>query len=162
MDDALFVNVHPLAGAAAFTWEAVFRPDGGAVEQRWFHLAEQDPKSGADTGTRMLFEIRVMDGQWYLDSFVNSGKSSKALMDPARLHPLGTWHHVAAVYDGRRFRSYVNGVQELEAEVHFEPQGPGHSSAGVRINKVNYFKGAIRTARFTKKALPPSEFLRNR
>src|SRR5207249_8068690 len=54
VDDALFIDNHPLAGAKTFTWEAVFRPDGGQTEQRWFHLSEQDP-TGADTGNRMLF-----------------------------------------------------------------------------------------------------------
>jgi len=29
VDDGLFIDVHPLAGAATFTWEAIFRPDGG-------------------------------------------------------------------------------------------------------------------------------------
>jgi hypothetical protein len=56
----------------------------------------------------------------------------------------------------------VNGVQEGAAEVHLEPQGPGRSSVGVRINRVNYFKGAIRMARFTPRALPPAEFLKVR
>ena len=28
-NDALFIDNHPLAGADAFTWEAIFRPDGG-------------------------------------------------------------------------------------------------------------------------------------
>ena len=40
VDDALLVDVHPLAGAETFTWEAIFRPDGGRAEQRWFHLQE--------------------------------------------------------------------------------------------------------------------------
>lgn len=159
-DDAMYVANHPLAGAAEFTWEAIFRPDGGAVEQRWFHLSEQDPKTGADTNNRMLFEIRVAGNQWYLDSFVNSGEVGKALMNRQALHPLGKWYHVASVYDGREFRNYVNGVQEGSAEVHFAPQGAGRSSVGVRVNKVNYFKGAVRLARFSRKALEPSEFLK--
>ena len=29
VDDALFVNVHPLAGAEMFTWEVIFRPYKG-------------------------------------------------------------------------------------------------------------------------------------
>src|SRR5215470_4847749 len=40
VDDAIFVGVHPLAGAETFTWEAIFRPDGGQPAQRWFHLQE--------------------------------------------------------------------------------------------------------------------------
>jgi hypothetical protein len=159
-DDAMYVANHPLGGATEFTWEAIFRPDGGSVEQRWFHLSEQDPKTGADTDNRMLFEIRVAGRDWYLDSFVNSGEVGKALMNREALHPLGKWYHVASVYDGREFRNYVNGVQEGSAEVHFAPQGAGYSSVGVRINKVNYFKGAVRLARVSRKAHAPSEFLK--
>jgi mono/diheme cytochrome c family protein len=81
------------------------------------------------------------------------------LLNRDRLHPLGAWYHVAAVYDGREFRNYVNGVQEGAAEIRFTPQRPGRSSVGVRFNKVNYFKGAIRAARFTRRALTPAEFL---
>jgi len=153
VDDALVVDIHPLAGAEAFTWEAIFRPDGGQTEQRWFHLQE----SGSDN--RMLFEIRVIDGQWCLDSYGHSGDAQKALMDRTRLHPLGAWYHVAAVYDGRRFSNYVNGTLQGAADIRFAPQGPGRSSIGVRMNKVNYFKGAIHLARFTRRALSPAEFL---
>ena len=57
VEDALQVDVHPLAGAETFTWEVIFRPDpGGGPEQRFFHLQERDPATGRDTATRMLFE----------------------------------------------------------------------------------------------------------
>ncbi|MBI4477515.1 MAG: LamG domain-containing protein, partial [Acidobacteria bacterium] len=154
VDDAIFVDVHPLAGAETFTWEAVFRPDGGLHEQRWFHLQESASEN------RMLFEIRVIDGQWCLDSFNRTGEAQHALLNRNSLHPLGTWHHVATVYDGREFRNYVNGVQDGAAEIRLAPQGPGRTSIGVRINLVNYFQGAIHSARFTRRALAPSEFLK--
>ena len=160
VDDALFIDNHPLAGAETFTWEAIFRPDGGQREQRWFHLSEKDPHNGADTDNRMLFEIRVVDNQWYLDSFIQSGTESKTLMNRQALHPLGNWYHVASVFDGREFRNYVDGVQEGSAQIRLAPHGEGHASVGMRINKVFYFKGAVRMARFTRKALSPSEFLR--
>jgi Concanavalin A-like lectin/glucanases superfamily len=160
VDDALFIDTHPLAGAKTFTWEAIFRPDGGQKEQRWFHLSEQDPQTGADTDNRMLFEIRVVDDQWYLDSYSQSGTESKALMNRQALHPLGAWYHVASVYDGQEFRNYVDGVQEGSAQLRLAPHGPGHASVGVRINKVFFFKGAVHLARFTRKALLPSELLR--
>jgi arylsulfatase A len=159
-DDALFVDNHPLAGAETFTYEAIFRPDGGPREQRWFHLSEQDPATGADTDNRMLFEIRVVEDKWFLDSYNQSGTASKALMNKTALHPLGEWYHVASVYDGKEFSNYVNGVKEGSAELQLAPHGPGHASIGVRINKVFYFKGAVHLARFTKRALAPSEFLK--
>jgi hypothetical protein len=161
VDDAIFLPEHPLAGADTFTFEAIFRPErGGAAEQRWFHLAEQDPKTGADTDTRFLFEIRVLGDQWCLDAFVHTPTANQALLYRNLLHPLDVWHQVAMVYDGKEFTSYVNGVLQGKAAIHFEPEGPGHSSVGVRINKQFYFKGSVRQARFTRRALSPAEFLK--
>ena len=151
--DALFIDRHPLATATAFTWELLFRPDaGGPAEQRVFHLQERD------TQNRMLFEIRVQGDNWFLDSFVNSAAESKALLNTGKLHPLGRWYRVVMVYDGREFRNYVDGVLENSALVKLTPQGEGRTSVGVRINRRDYFKGAIRQARFTHGALTPEEF----
>jgi hypothetical protein len=118
------------------------------------------PPAGVGSDNRLLFEIRVIDHDWYFDSYGHSGDAQQALMNRELLHPLGAWYHVAAVYDGREFRNYVDGKQEGAAEIHFAPQRPGRSAIGVRINLVDYFKGAIHVARFTRRALPPSEFLR--
>jgi len=159
LDDGLLIGVHPLAGAETFTWEAIFRPDGGNTEQRWFHL-EENPANGSDTNSRMLFEIRVIDGRWCLDAFNRSGPVQKALLNRHSLHALGAWFHVAAVYDGKEFRNYVDGVQEGADQLHLAPQGVGQTAVGVRINRVFYFKGAVRMARFTRRALTPSEFLK--
>ena len=168
IDDALWIERHPLAGAATFTFEAVVRPDGGAIEQRWFHLAERDPKtallastSGPDITARFLFELRVVNGtQWYLDAFVNGPGYNKALMFPDTLHPIGEWYHVAQTFDGERFRSYVNGELQGEAEIPFRAQGPGAASVGTRINRASYFHGAVREARFTHRALAPDQFMK--
>lgn len=157
-DDALFLDVHPLAGAKTFTWEAVFRPDGGQEEQRWFHL-NASPGSGEESEDRMLFEIRVVDGQWCLDTFVRSGEASATLLDRTHLHPLGEWHHVAAVFDGEVLSSYVNGELDGSAALDFAAHAEGRTSLGVRINKVFYFQGAVRQARFTRRALEVGEFL---
>jgi hypothetical protein len=160
VDDALFIDNHPLAGAESFTWEAIFRPDGGQREQRWFHLSELDAATGADTENRMLFEIRAIDDKWFLDSYNQSGGANATLMNKTALHPLGVWYHVASVYDGKRFSNYVDGIREGSADVYLAPHRPGRASVGVRINKVFYFKGAVYLARFTRKALAPEEFLK--
>jgi hypothetical protein len=171
VDDAIWIDQHPLAGAAQFTFEAIFRPDGGAVEQRWFHLAERDPKTGLlasadhpqtgqDANSRFLFELRVVDStKWCLDAFVNGPGYNKAILVREKTYPLGQWYHVADTYDGKMFRSYVNGELQGEAEIDFKPQGPGVTSVGVRVNKVNYFHGAVLKARFTPRALPVTQFM---
>jgi hypothetical protein len=162
VDDALFVDDHPLAGAKQYTWEVVFRPDAdGAQAQRFFHLAEVDPKTGLDTDNRMLFEIRIVNGQWCLDSFAQSSNGShRTLLNCEDLHPLGKWYRVTAVYDGKILRNYVGDEMQGEGELDLIPQGQGHSSIGTRINRRDYFKGAVFEARFTPRALKPEEFLK--
>ncbi len=157
--DALFIDNHPLAGMKTFTAEVVFRPDGGAFEQRWMHMAEVDPATGKDTGTRFLFEIRVVGDRWYLDAFTTGPGYKETLVVPAKTFPVGRWYRVAMSFDGKMFKSYVDGVLQAEAAIAFKPQGPGHTSVGVRINRLNYFKGAVFEARFTPRALTPDEFL---
>jgi Concanavalin A-like lectin/glucanases superfamily len=160
-DDALFTDVHPLAGANTWTWEVIFRPDeDGAAEQRFFHLSVLDPATGTDTNDRLLFEIRTMHGEWCLDSFAMAQGQEKTLLNCQKLHPLGKWYRVTAVYDGKTLKNYVGNELQGEGEVHLTPQGAGHSSVGVRINLKDYFKGAIFEARFTKRALAPEDFLK--
>jgi hypothetical protein len=160
VDDALQVDVHPLAGAETFTWEVIFRPDpGGGPEQRFFHLQTRDPKTGQNAETRMLFELRVIDGRWCLDGVDFSEAGSKVLIDHEKLHSLGAWHRASLVYDGRELRDYVDGALEGSAVVHLSPQGPGHSSMGTRIDLRSYFKGALFMARMTRRALAPADFL---
>ena len=155
IDDGLFLDVHPLAGLAEFTVEVVFKPyANGAAEQRFFHMQE-DPSQ-----ERVMFETRLVDGnRWFLDTFIYSGEQKIPLYAEDHEHDTDAWYHAAIVVDGKSFRHYVNGELELSEPIAFEPQGPGRTSLGVRLNRVDWFKGAIRTARFTPRALRPDEFL---
>ena len=158
VEDVVFVDNHPLAGAAAFTIEAVFRPDGGAFEQRWLHLAEADPVNGDTQSPRTLFEVRVVEDRWYLDAFTTGPGYNTALAVPEKTFAVGRWYAVQQSFDGKIYRSYVGGVLQAEAPLAYTAQGPGRTSLGMRINKVTPFKGAIHSARFTPHALPPAEF----
>jgi hypothetical protein len=162
VNDALFVGVHPLAGAETWTWEMIFKPDAdGGAEQRIFHLQSIDPATGKDVPQeRMLFEIRIRDGQWCLDSFATSGGQSKALLNCEKRYPFGKWYRVTTVYDGKMLRNYVGDELQGEGEVHLIPQRSGHFSVGVRMNLVDYYKGAIYSTRFTRSALEVGDFLK--
>ncbi len=159
VDDALIIDQHPLAGAATFTMEAIFRPDGGAFEQRWLHLAEFDPASNDAQSPRTLFEIRVVEDKWYLDAFTTGPGYNQALVVPEKTFPVGRWYRVQQTFDGKIYRAYVDGMLQAEAPLDFKPHGAGRSSIGMRINRVSYFKGAILEARFTPLALKVEEFL---
>lgn len=157
-DDALYLDVHPLAGAATFTFEALFRPDGGAFEQRWFHLQEIDA-DGKATDSRIMFEIRTRDGEWWLDAFAKGPGYSHTLITEAKRFPVGRWFHVAQTFDGSLYSSFVDGVLQDQAPLAFRPQGAGRCSIGRRYNGVSPFKGAVRAAAFDRRARPPGEFL---
>jgi hypothetical protein len=154
VDAGLVVNTNPVAGAAAFTVEAVFRPDaGGTTEQRWFHIQE------AANDNRVLLEIRLKGDQWFLDSFIKSGENKLTLYSENFKHKAGEWYHVALVFDGTTMRHFVDGKEELSGALVILPLGRGTTSIGVRMNRVFWFKGAVRKARFTRRALTPREFM---
>lgn len=81
------------------------------------------------------------------------------LIDPAQLHPPNEWAHVVLVMDKGHVKNYVNGHLELEGDLNFSPIDSGSTSIGVRLNKIDWFKGAIQKIRITPEALDPEAFL---
>jgi len=156
-DDGIVINKNPIAGTSVFTLEAVFRPDaGGGKEQRWFHIQQNT------VDNRVLLETRLDGNQWFLDTFIKSGENSRALYAETFKHSVGAWYHVALVFDGSTMRHYVDGKEELSGPLIISPMGAGSTSIGVRMNRVYWFKGAIRKLRFTPRALAPREFMGKR
>ena len=82
------------------------------------------------------------------------------LLNCKALHPLDQWFRVTAVWDGKVMKNYVGEELQGEGPLVMEPQGPGHSSIGMRLNRVFPFKGAVLMSRTVPRALPPSEFLK--
>jgi hypothetical protein len=154
--DGLFLPVDPLQGLSEFTAEVIFRPSvDGPKEQRFLHFQEEGSEN------RLLFETRLPgNNQWFLDSFIKSGDGNYTLFAEKSPHPIGPWYHAAVVMDGKTMRHFVNGIEELSTPIVYKPHGKGQTSIGVRINKVSWYKGAIRQIRITPRALPPTEFLK--
>ena len=155
--DGLFLERNPLVNLRQFTVEVIFRPDpNGQTEQRFLQMGEVN-------GERMMLETRLTeDNQWYLDAYIKSGDSSKALIDKTKLHPVGEWCHIAFVVDDGKMETFVAGKRELEGRVEFSPFKSGRTSIGARMNKVSWFKGAIARIKISPKCLTPSEFTMSR
>ncbi|MGD9630052.1 MAG: LamG domain-containing protein [Pyrinomonadaceae bacterium] len=156
IDDGIFIETNPLAGAKAFTIEAWFRPDAdGPAEQRWLHVEDLE-----NVESRAMLETRVSKDLWFLDTFLKSGENLLPLYAENFKHPTGRWYHAALVYDGAEMRHYIDGKLELSGKIAMKPFGRGRVSIGARHNKVYWFKGAVRKVRFSHKALEPKQFLR--
>ena len=143
--DGLVMPGIPIEGWSQFSIEVLFKPDGdGTTDPRFIHFED----TARNRGT---FELRLTkEGQWYFDGFLKNGKTNKglALIDSTKLHPVNKWYWAALVFDGKKMYSYINGQKELEGEIDFPPMTTGNISLGVRLNKVNWFKGQLREIRF--------------
>lgn len=155
-NDGVFVAANPLAGLKVFTAEVIFRPAAaGPKEQRFLHF---QPRGSED---RLLFETRLTpEGRWFLDTYLESGKAKQTLFADKFLHPLDSWHQAAVVVDGKTMRHYVNGKEELAADLQPTPLAAGQTSIGVRFNKVFWFQGAIRQIRVSPTVLKAEAFLK--
>lgn len=156
VDDGIFIETNPLAGAKAFTIEAWFRPDSeGPAEQRWLHVEDLE-----NVESRAMLETRVSKDLWFLDTFLKSGENRLPLYAENFKHATGRWYHVALVFDGSEMRHYIDGKLELSGKIAMKPFGKGRVSIGVRQNKVYWFKGAVRKVRFSHATLKPEQFLK--
>ena len=154
VDNGIILDTNPLAGASEFTVEIIFRPDaGGNKEQRFLHMQEVDDH-------RVLIETRLTeDNKWFLDTFVKSGESERTLYAKDFHHPVDAWYHAALVYDGQAMHHYVNSKKEMEGAVKYVPMKGGKTSIGCRLNKVFWFKGAIKKVKVTPRTLSSEEFM---
>jgi Concanavalin A-like lectin/glucanases superfamily len=167
-DDGIIVDASPIAGAANFTIEMLFRPDpienASSNQPRVLHVQSDIPPDH-----RATLETRVVDDQWYLDAFLRSERpnqsnpsivNSLTLSDANQLHPLGQWYNFAMTYDGSQLRAYVNGQLDLPAgNLAVLPMADGQVSLGMRANQVNFFEGVIAKVRFTPSLVDPEDFL---
>lgn len=159
INQGLLVKGNPLENAEEFTIEMVFRPDTASrkinFEQRFLHIQEaQFPNR------RILLELRALNNNRVsYDSFIRYDTSSCTLFDSLKFsHPIGKWYHMALVYKNGIMKHYINGVHELTGEVNYVPLKNAYVSIGARQDPRSWFKGVIRTIKFSKRALKPEEF----
>ncbi len=150
ISDGLVIPAIPIQGWPEFTIEVLFKPDSdGFPAPRFIHLEDIDENRGT-------LEIRLTkNAQWYFDGFLKNGKTNKGvtLIDSTKLHPANRWYWAALVYDGKKMYSYINGKKELEGKIDFPQMTKGKISLGVRLNKVDWFKGQIKEILFHTEAL---------
>jgi len=159
IDDGLIVESNPLFGAPAFTIEIIFKPEftdnPNNTEQRFLHIQNMKNEN-----SRILIELRVTkDNRWFLDTFSKSDDAALTLYAEKYPHALGLWYHAALVYENGTLKHFVSGIEEMSGLVNYIPIEEGHTSLGMRINHVSWFKGAIRTVKMSQSAIAPSEFL---
>ena len=157
--DALFFDTLPLQGVSTYTFEVIFRPSSkGEPAERFFHLQD------AGSPSRRMFELRIVDNKWCLDTVSFSKPENEPMRsgvmlncDAQHVFPLDRWYAIAAVYDGKVLRGYVDGVLQGEVAVNLLPLGKGGTSVGTRYTKRDYFTGDVFSARFTGRAMAVGE-----
>ena len=155
-DDGIILPTNPLAHLQAFTIQLLFRPAAnGPREQRFFHVEDTE-------GWRALLELRVEESQWWLDTFLGSREvgAGRVLIDAERKHATDRYYWAALRYDGETMTAFVDGLEEAQGRVRWGPMGEGQTSLGVRLNRVSWYRGAIRRVEISPVALPAEQLHR--
>ncbi len=162
VDDAIYIDKNPIGDAKEFTFEVLFKPNGGEPnitnEPRFVCFWDPDDANGP----RMTIEIRVTaSNEWYFDGFLKTDNASLTLIDSTKKHATGAWMHAAIAYKDSVFTTYVNGQQELSDTVGYATKvfnTNGKTSVGARYNLQRWYNGTIKAIKVTHAALTPAEF----
>jgi hypothetical protein len=168
IDDRLLVANNPLGDAKEFTIEVIFKPDSAyhiSMQPRFIHFQDEgDTLSGWNSARRIMMELRLTpENKWYLDGFLLTDAGERTLQNKNLTHPTGQWCHAALTYKDNTFKTYVNGVEEASGSVTFTEKilnRAGNVSIGGRMNRLNYYRGLIKTLKITRKALMPEQFIK--
>ncbi|MFH1188836.1 MAG: LamG-like jellyroll fold domain-containing protein [bacterium] len=98
-----------------------------------------------------------------LQFYVRNGGTQGAITSSAGVVPVGTWVHVAAVYDGSFLRLFVNGIGVASAVPYSADIQDGTAPFNISYSGTSSFNGTIddlrisSTARWTSNFTPPSQ-----
>jgi len=151
-----------LGNTTEFTVEVVLNPEAAYPENstpRFLHF--QDPDDPKAKG--LMVELRLNEeNQCYLDAFLKTDTGSLVLIDPKLVQPTEQWLHVAVTYKNNILTTYINGKKQLNRQMGYKDafiNPTGKVAIGGRMNKVDWFRGLIKTLRIEKVALEPKDFL---
>jgi hypothetical protein len=135
-------DAYDFAGRAPFTLEAWINPHSlNGVTRRVF--SKEDQNGGYLVGVRStgLYFSRYENGVWSTAH--------------AKLRP-GVWSHVAATYDGKRMRLYVNGCRraKLKSTIALRDQAEPFAIGG-KYGSWRFFAGGIDEAAVYGRAISP-------
>jgi len=172
-NDGVIVNANPIAGAANFTIEMLFRPDPvsgtvSAANNQPRVLFIQSVPSPPDHRAALEARIEPDNQHWHIDTFLQSQTagqgnpstvSARTLEETAKLHPLGQWYNYAMTYDGAQLKSYLNGQLESSGPLTVQGMATSRTSIGMRYSVERFFVGLVAKVRFTPSLVDPADFL---
>jgi hypothetical protein len=172
-NDGVIVSTNPVAGAATFTVEMLFRPDpvSGPVttannQPRVLFL--QSVPNPPDHRAALEARIEPDNQHWHIDTFLlsqtagqsNPGTTSAlTLEEKTKLHPLGQWYNYTMTYDGANLKSYLNGQLESSGPLAVQAMAGGRTSIGMRYTVERFFNGVVAKVRFTPSLVDPADFM---
>lgn len=127
-DDRITMGVAPHLGLGAFTLEAWVRRDGrgkaagtgvGGLKLVPLISKGRGESDGSDVDCNYAFGFY---GDVLGADFEDMATGANHPIQGRTAIPLGSWHHVAATYDGETWRLYVDGELDAESAADAEPR----------------------------------------
>ncbi len=149
VDDLIEIASPPMLGRT-FTEEAWILPE--AQDDRYHGIVGANATKVENRAPGLWLKGRTM-----LHAGFGTGKRWVTVSSPPDSITPGQWNHVAATYDGSKYRLYVNGTEAAAVSAKDVPA----PLPVRRIGRVDYwFPGAIREVRLWNRALSAEELRR--
>ncbi|MBI2282409.1 MAG: HYR domain-containing protein [Bacteroidetes bacterium] len=152
LNDNVSIPVQPALNISAAitieTWIKPIKPNG-----------VQDIVSKSQSGTESGYMLRTISGWITIDfwAYMN-GYGWKRLSVPFGAGKLGQWHHIAATYDGKVMRVFIDAVQA--GQLNFSGSlitNNNPLTIGVQPGYTSYFGGSLDETRIWNRALSQCE-----
>jgi hypothetical protein len=161
------VGLDATAGTAvSIPYSADANPNGAFTAEGWFS-PNADTTTAAPTcalssgqfgAPRSGWLIYQVDTGWSFRMYNQNGTTASLNIVGGPTPVIGTWYHVAAVYDGTNAFVYVNGVQTATGvPTGYVPSAGGALFIGGRADSAYWWNGTADEVAVYGKALPASE-----
>jgi len=156
----LYIADHPaidFAGVRALTFELFVRPESAKLA-----VLLRKTQPGGEDGY-----LITLDAEGRVIFQLQSPYERKQIRTGPGAAPVGKWTHIAATWDGRDMRIYIDGEERATGTFADVLDGTdGHLGIGALVRDVNrsswgqIFHGSISQIRISKAALFPEDFLK--
>lgn len=150
-------NILDFAGNAPYTFSAWISPTTSAPPT-WERIFNSEQWTGSIRDGYSLIQNKT-SGVICTERFLNNGGTQTSVTRcSAVAASAGVWNHVAAVYDGKTLKVYLNGIASSSISATF---GLAENAGNLNIGRFSpgggYFDGLIDDARIYNRALSDAE-----
>ena len=116
-------------------WVKAESLEDATVIERAVQVEKSNP--GDNSYIRRNFHLGIKNGKWYA-AYDSAGTLASSVVEAEGIAATGDWTHLAATYDGKALKLYVNGVQVANTLSSVDPE---YGASALNLHDVSQFWG---------------------